>query len=219
MDFNPRAPCGARHNGRYNGICTTAFQSTRPMRGATGELKGGRGDRGISIHAPHAGRDRDELFQGEAPRVFQSTRPMRGATPQCLRPRRLGRRISIHAPHAGRDRRDRSTTPRRRNFNPRAPCGARLKLAETEARSKSFQSTRPMRGATSLAKFSVNLETFQSTRPMRGATRRPFFRRRPCSISIHAPHAGRDLYRPRPFPRDNISIHAPHAGRDGRFRR
>ena len=35
-------------------------------------------------------------------------------------------------------------------------------------------------------------------------------------ISIHAPHAGRDLVvRPVIVRAVNISIHAPHAGRDG----
>ena len=33
------------------------FQSTRPMRGATGRYPQGGGDGAISIHAPHAGRD------------------------------------------------------------------------------------------------------------------------------------------------------------------
>ena len=57
--FNPRAPCGARRNHHTDNIAML----------------------GISIHAPHAGRDlqhrRTEL------------RPPNG--------------ISIHAPHAGRD--------------------------------------------------------------------------------------------------------------------
>ena len=56
------------------------FQSTRPMRGATGLV--------------------DAEFKGQA---FQSTRPMRGATIMDW----FGDTffiISIHAPHAGRDR-------------------------------------------------------------------------------------------------------------------
>ena len=56
-NFNPRAPCGARH-GRY---CSypheSKFQSTRPMRGATGLIYSNMGIGYISIHAPHAGRD------------------------------------------------------------------------------------------------------------------------------------------------------------------
>ena len=57
--------------------------------------------------------------------AFQSTRPLRGATsrlwslagPAC---------ISIHAPLAGRDWCRRDCGRSRWNFNPRAPCGARL---------------------------------------------------------------------------------------------
>ena len=101
------------------------FQSTRPMRGATG--------RPLSPCA-------DTLR-------FQSTRPMRGATFYIL-PTMRARDISIHAPHAGRDAGDKYITGSNcisihaplagcdvehiqhtvwfsPYFNPRAPCGAR----------------------------------------------------------------------------------------------
>ena len=100
--------------------------------------------------------------------------------------------ISIHAPHAGRDQCVVGQKNARRNFNPRAPCGAR-----------------PPKGGTK-----VVTDRFQSTRPMRGATdRRPRTADR-VSISIHAPHAGRDSTGTSPLVRSIISIHAPHAGRD-----
>ena len=101
--FNPRAPCGARHDrhgghGRGCGISTHAplagrdgirqpficvyvrFQPTRPLRGATfkGEV--------ILRHVE-----------------FQPTRPLRGATMLHLYAL-LYQRISTHAPLAGRDR-------------------------------------------------------------------------------------------------------------------
>ncbi len=56
--FNPRAPCGARPDKMTVDVQPLVFQSTRPMRGATGR----------SIAAAFTGR------------LFQSTRPMRGAT-------------------------------------------------------------------------------------------------------------------------------------------
>ena len=78
--FNPRAPCGARRGACRAIYLAGTFQSTRPMRGATlARRKGGitkkfqstRPMRGatlpcactasplpVSIHAPHAGRDR-----------------------------------------------------------------------------------------------------------------------------------------------------------------
>ena len=146
--FNPRAPCGARPQICAPTSVCIGFQSTRPMRGATfwfyDAIKGWpyfnpRAPCGarqvqkvlklilpdISIHAPHAGRD---LLSHSGVAFFcrfQSTRPMRGAT--------------LHA---------QSDHQQERDFNPRAPCGARH---------------RPQ-----------HLPAAEST------------------ISIHAPHAGRD---------------------------
>ena len=77
--FNPRAPCGARRTVQQRLAILYLFQSTRPMRGAT--RRGGLclWETKVSIHAPHAGRDRSH------------------------RQAALRGRVSIHAPHAGRD--------------------------------------------------------------------------------------------------------------------
>ena len=145
--FNPRAPCGARRNQRRRHAFTTLFQSTRPMRGATCVVRVCRHTLHISIHAPHAGRDWVLREDGSANEGYFNPRAPCGA--------RLGlevgqlalRQISIHAPHAGRDfgnevmlpagfisihaphaGRDGCITSRiavQKNFNPRAPCGAR----------------------------------------------------------------------------------------------
>ena len=57
-----------------------AFQSTRPLRGATdGVVRAAFEDR-ISIHAPLAGRDVVTRTVTEGVAEFQSTRPLRGAT-------------------------------------------------------------------------------------------------------------------------------------------
>ena len=79
----------------------------------------------ISTHAPLAGRDRLWMALSITLTVFQPTRPLRGATwgeaydvPYT--------KISTHAPLAGRDLASVSPSTRPRNFNPRAPCGARL---------------------------------------------------------------------------------------------
>jgi len=127
------------------------FQSTRPMRGATVGQMQGNVILGISIHAPHAGRDPYTLtffcrmtgFQSTRPmrrattyenafaqqQKFQSTRPMRGATGRRAAVR-LRYAISIHAPHAGRDE----------------------YLGKFSTVEEAFQSTRPMRGATRLCR-------------------------------------------------------------------
>ena len=102
-----------------------------------------------------------------------------------------------------------------RDFNPRAPCGARPRGIEVPIVIERFQSTRPVRGATLLILFLALLPLFQSTRPVRGATISTISNALGVAISIHAPRAGRDV-----FPIDQlktcvpISIHAPRAGRD-----
>ncbi len=128
--FNPRAPYGARLvKFKGDNLGHGIFQSTRPIRGATcyglqsapgpsnfnprapyGARHSLRcpGDLAppISIHAPHTGRDVVFCFAGLSSLQFQSTRPIRGAT----------RRGKEHA-------------RARHNFNPRAPYGARRRVA------------------------------------------------------------------------------------------
>ena len=146
LDFNPRAPCGARQITLLEEICSRLFQSTRPMRGATPARRRSKRNRKFQSTRPMRGatvtdtRERLRL-------LFQSTRPMRGATQQhrsCERQER----ISIHAPHAGRDRERNPALLLGQNFNPRAPCGARLSTGSKGNAVLLFQSTRPLRGAT-----------------------------------------------------------------------
>ena len=168
-DFNPRAPCGARQSLQQTSGRLEAFQSTRPVRGATlsllmrsppclnfnprapcgarlvGRLRPPQG-LSISIHAPRAGRDPAPVSSDLDNNQFQSTRPVRGATPS--------RTIQSSA--------------------------------------LLFQSTRPVRGATRMMTLMVSSSRFQSTRPVRGATRPDEQGRGRADISIHAPRAGRD---------------------------
>ena len=100
----------------------------------------------ISTHAPLAGRDSAVIVPPPPPEGFQPTRPLRGAT-EAHSVRAPDARISTHAPLAGRDVGSFPLRPKRyisthaplagrdiygdkegldeRNFNPRAPCGAR----------------------------------------------------------------------------------------------
>ena len=191
-DFNPRAPCGARLFSALRSSIRTAFQSTRPMRGATCAQYGASCLEGISIHAPHAGRDVCTPlncswlcnFNPRAPcgarliqmgsnaltLAFQSTRPMRGATHGAGSHRKGDENFNPRAPCGARRCTIFKTKTGMINFNPRAPCGARLLHKISAAVSYAFQSTRPMRGAT------CQICLFRSLR----------------AISIHAPHAGRD---------------------------
>ena len=117
--FNPRAPCGARP-GEFinNGPLQGAFQSTRPMRGAT--LKASAL---VSYHS------------------FQSTRPMRGATRTSDAGCRGYKNFNPRAPCGARRHRSARHTWNM-DFNPRAPCGARqqkyTKLLYTLLRQKAI---------------------------------------------------------------------------------
>ena len=123
------------------------FQSTRPVRGATIAVKRHFQFNAISIHAPRAGRDFAVGFHADS------------------------LEISIHAPRAGRDIDTRLSLLSKYDFNPRAPCGARLMRFSMSAIFSEFQSTRPVRGATkTLTSFECSTSKFQSTRPVRGAT-------------------------------------------------
>ena len=81
-----------------------AFQSTRPVWGATGLYLQHHGRSLVSIHAPRVGRD------------HHRTRPA------------FGGQVSIHAPRVGRDLAHELGHMQMHRFNPRAPCGARPAL-------------------------------------------------------------------------------------------
>ena len=121
-------------------------------------------------------------------------------------------------PLAGHDPEWSFRSPLQRNFNPRAPCGARPSVKSYTTIYNAFQSTCPLRGTTT---FCDHLDgecvSFQSTCPLRGTTKsmRPissalayFNPRAPCGarppirainpdglpISIHVPLAGHDPF-------------------------
>ena len=128
------------------------------------------------------------------------------------------------------------------NFNPRTPCGVRLKDAVSNAFNAVFQSTHPVRGATTqnaammLAQAHFNPRTpcgvrrltiyfnslsilFQSTHPVRGATHRlPSSRAALLEFQSTHPVRGATLRRrAQQLQRTRISIHAPRAGCDAFF--
>ena len=191
------------------------FQSTRPLRGATGE----RGDQIASDphfnpHAPCGARlhARRRPFR---PRKISIHAPLAGRDNKARRLRRAVA-ISIHAPLAGRDRVVDQLLHRIAHFNPRAPCGARPHSPASRSVSCRFQSTRPLRGATPASCRSAPAYHHFNPRAPCGARRsetalcwsyRYFNPRAPCGarpcfyfpsvwdtmISIHAPLAGRDV--------------------------
>ncbi len=146
--------------------------------------------------------------------------------------------ISIHAPHTGRDAGPGGQALRAKNFNPRAPYGARPWQHLPLHPCCPFQSTRPIRGATVRAQIQRPVHAgFQSTRPIRGAThgntaarsdRQDFNPRAPygarlagASLSMRSqvfqstrPIRGATARLKELNKKKKISIHAPHTGRD-----
>ena len=188
--FNPPSPCGEGQHGSNPKSSARAFQSTLPMRGGTCPTYQYYQNKQISIHPPHAGRDRRPDAGGGAAEHFNPPSPC-GEGP-CPIPIRW---ILL-------------------DFNPPSPCGegpARATACRVDTR---FQSTLPMRGGTLIASSVRNKDLFQSTLPMRGGTCSflwyifdPIFQSTLpmrggtisvaahivlLSISIHPPHAGRD---------------------------
>ena len=146
-------------------------------------------------------------------------------------------KISIHAPLAGCDPMPRAAVLLLPHFNPRTPCGVRLRDVVHNAAVRAisihaplagcddydavwfegdatFQSTHPLRGATLMVFALKRRVTFQSTHPLRGATVAVSQAQFNELISIHAPLAGCDIRRPCGARRKRISIHAPLAGCD-----
>ena len=87
-------------------------------------------------------------------------------------------------------------------FNPRTPCGVRRIVCKWGHSELKFQSTHPLRGATTDLLYPEIAAAFQSTHPLRGATDPPDGRELIQQISIHAPLAGCDFWRPTPCPDD-----------------
>ena len=172
-DFNPRTPCGVRQRDMGEFVESCGFQSTHPLRGATPLMSG------------HT--------SGE---IFQSTHPLRGATGgrgDCP----PGRAISIHAPLAGCDP-ILYTAPQTQDISIHAPLAGcdggdgdisakghaisiHAPLAGCDMLDKLgikddylFQSTHPLRGATMRALAMRGQAIFQSTHPLRGATAKTY---------------------------------------------
>ena len=192
-DFNPRAPCGARHLLDLLELFPDC----------------------ISTHAPLAGRDFFSLA-GE-----------------------YGEKISTHAPLAGRDDSFSAPFGDNYNFNPRAPCGARLAGLVHRLSTFNISTHAPLAGRdVCRCRWCWGRKRFQPTRPLRGATRSSpiltalftnFNPRAPCGarqwatacgspFPIHfnprAPCGARRAAHLRHLCGEVISTHAPLAGRD-----
>ena len=171
-NFNPRAPCGARHHFMVNVDLLER----------------------ISIHAPLAGRDYMRAGYTGQYTEFQSTRPLRGATRIMPKERRLLINFNPRAPCGARPYSHprilhrlpqfQSTRPLRGatvliisgtswscDFNPRAPCGARRYRRHNHLCKTGISIHAPLAGRDgAIHNYYTCYSRFQSTRPLRGAT-------------------------------------------------
>ena len=125
QNFNPRSPCGERHDtdrieigrivfqstlpvrgatisGSSIRLSIRGFQSTLPVRGATAMQNTAALTFAISIHAPRAGSDM-ELIEQEIKAEISIHAPRAGSDGGACLITNSARIISIHAPRAGSD--------------------------------------------------------------------------------------------------------------------
>ena len=145
VNFNPRAPYGARRRGVRNIVDRASISIHAPRTGRDAHLHtDSTGVIAISIHAPRTGRDicggksmsKYIIFQSTRPvrgatvgkfliefrdSLFQSTRPVRGATMNTYQLFWVTIKISIHAPRTGRDASVSSTSKIRKGISIHAP--------------------------------------------------------------------------------------------------
>ena len=123
--FNPHAPRGARRRLVVADGRVIKFQSTCPARGTTGgAMVEYTAALPISIHVPREGHDALPAIVDREIWEFQSTCPARGTTSEPS-PKNGGAWISIHVPREGHDSTTSFAPIGNRDFNPRAPRGAR----------------------------------------------------------------------------------------------
>ena len=126
--FNPRTPCGVRRRCHRAGVVRDGrFQSTHPLRGATGGIGAVLVLVEISIHAPLAGCDYWNTFFDHFDGISIHA-PLAGCD-QSNPGYPWDWYISIHAPLAGCDDRGSCNSGSRRYFNPRTPYGVRRRSA------------------------------------------------------------------------------------------
>ena len=189
--FNPRSPYGERlwfhalDFGLFaisihapltgSDFCETGarwlvaeFQSTLPLRGATGQR-----------------------HKFSNPEKFQSTLPLRGATAGM--PLKLWHyNISIHAPLTGSDLCNLCPNTSCNNFNPRSPYGERQNSSGCQSLRFLFQSTLPLRERPVSVSTPKRVKDFNPRSPY---GERRLFLGLPMIrflISIHAPLTGSD---------------------------
>ena len=235
--FNPRPPCGRRHERTHRERRERKFQPTSPVRETTTWLFFSADVAAISTHVPRAGDDQEVRITVLAMYLFQPTSPVRETTHSRGQYSALAQ-ISTHVPRAGDDGQRHDLPSWGQHFNPRPPCGRRRAWRHGERVEIAFQPTSPVRETTSGDTDAMRKELISTHVPRAGDDRCNLLPRfNPVNISTHVPRAGDDLsffgdfnlplhFNPRPpcgrrlaglvlaHRRTNISTHVPRAGDD-----
>ena len=236
QDFNPRAPCGARQQERFELYLIRDFNPRAPCGARRDQARDATGN-AISTHAPLAGRDpSSSMSSNQCRRHFNPRAPcgarLAGEPHLRAAPADFNPRAPCGARHVLQDEAPPLSdfNPRApcgarpscaccglwlQNFNPRAPCGARHLIRAFLCHCRSISTHAPLAGRDYLEghKMLCNY-AFQPTRPLRGATGVTVDALLKSSISTHAPLAGRDVHAVDLALDVGISTHAPLAGRD-----
>ena len=189
LDFNPRAPCGARPpvvGKKY--LITISIHV--PRAGHDIRRCHSLNYHPISIHVPRAGHDFAPSFARLYGAYFNPRAPC-GAR-HCWTP--LSLRSGNFNPRApcGARRIFNASASFESDFNPRAPCGARRYHPENGYLIQHFNPRAPC-GARPLSAPQKKADSsFQSTCPVRGTTRHMPKIFGLADISIHVPRAGHD---------------------------
>ncbi len=124
--FNPRTPCGVRLSDWFSPCPANQFQSTHSLRSATCFSGIRKTCRKVSIHALLAECDSLRMKQLVDVLAFQSTHSLRSATRSDGSPH-PDHVVSIHALLAECDKSILLSSGSFTGFNPRTPCGVRLR--------------------------------------------------------------------------------------------
>ena len=127
--FNPRSPCGERRFSVFTHKLFPIFQSTLPVWGATGVPVWSIVVKIYFNPRSPCGERQNLVVKRACNSKFQSTLPVWGAT-RLVKPTPKLDVISIHAPRVGSDLLSGFDTPKNCYFNPRSPCGERLRSPE-----------------------------------------------------------------------------------------